>query len=214
LIIERAANFFPNSAWLQARMSSHLIESGMEKGESHERGAERALHYAARAVSLAPRNYEFRLLLAAALEISGDLTGAEAELRIALKLAPNYVNVHWRLANLLLREGKLNQAISEFRLVNEADPNRLITSFTLLWQASDEKIEALSAATGTDAKSQLKLAHFLSQRGQYEAAVKIAHVGCATGWILDTDRKRGSPQLLFMNFQSIDEAVDRLKRMP
>ena len=42
------------------------------------------------------------------------------ELRAALKLAPHLVTVHWRLANLLLREEKLDQAGAEFRLASRS----------------------------------------------------------------------------------------------
>lgn len=45
-----------------------------------------------------------------------------------------------------------------------------------------------------------------------DTAVKIAYMGCATGWILEVDRKRGTPQLFMMNFESIGAAVHRLRR--
>jgi len=173
-IIEATANYFPNSARAQARMASHLIESGVDLTINHERTAERAVYYAARAVKLAPHNYEFRILLAAAKELAGDLTEAETELQAALKLAPHLVTVHWRLANLLLREEKLARAISEFRLVNEADTELLIPTIHLLWQASEGNIEPLNAVVGSDPRSQLTLALFLVQQGQFEPAVKIA----------------------------------------
>ncbi|HKQ91962.1 MAG TPA: tetratricopeptide repeat protein [Blastocatellia bacterium] len=174
-IIEGAANYFPNSAWAQARMASRLIESGVDLSEDHERTAERAVYYSARAVALAPRNYEFRMLLAAAKELSGDLAEAEMELRAALKLAPHQVNVHWRLANLLLREEKLDEAGAEFRLASEADPELLTPTLNLLWQASDGKIETLNAAVGTAPEPQLALAQFLIEREKFEVAVKIAN---------------------------------------
>ena len=148
-VIEGAANYFPNSAWAQSRMASRLIESGVDVSEDHERTAERAVYYAARAVALAPHNYEFRILLSAAKELRGDLAEAEVELRAALKLAPHLVTVHWRLANLLLREEKLDQAGAEFRLASEADPELLTPTLNLLWQASDGKIETLSAAVSS-----------------------------------------------------------------
>ena len=53
------------------------------------------------------------------------------ELRAALKLAPHLVTVHWRLANLLLREEKLDQAGAEFRLASEADPELLTPTLNL-----------------------------------------------------------------------------------
>jgi tetratricopeptide (TPR) repeat protein len=174
-IIEGAANYFPNSAWAQARMASRLIESGVDISENYERTSERAVNYAARAVALAPHNYEFRILLAAAKELRGDLAGAEAELRAAFKLAPHLVTVHWRLANLLLREEKLEQAGAEFRLANEADPELLTPTLNLLWQASDGKVETLSAAVGADPESQMALAQFLVSHEQFEEGVKIAN---------------------------------------
>ncbi len=47
-----------------------------------------------------------------------------------------------------------------------------------------------------------------------DTAVKFAHVGCATGWFIDPDRKRGSPPQLLMHFESISQAVGRLKSVP
>jgi hypothetical protein len=44
-------------------------------------------------------------------------------------------------------------------------------------------------------------------------AVKIAHLGCATGWMLDADRRRGTPQLFMMSFESLGAAVARLRTL-
>ncbi|HEY6400689.1 MAG TPA: hypothetical protein VI479_04730 [Blastocatellia bacterium] len=174
-IIQGAASYFPNSAPAQARMASHLIESSVDISEDHERMAERAVHYAARAVALAPNNYEYRTLLGAARELRGDLAGAEVELRAALKLAPHLMAMHWRLANLLLREEKLDQAIAEFRLANEADGALLIPTLNILWQATDGKIAPLKAAIGGEPRSQLTLAEFLVQQQKFESAAEIAN---------------------------------------
>lgn len=46
-----------------------------------------------------------------------------------------------------------------------------------------------------------------------DTAVKIAHVGCSTGWILQADKKRGTPQLLVMNFESLRQAMTRLRNI-
>src|SRR5215813_14927505 len=81
--IERAAKYFPNSARIQARMASRLIESGVDQAEGYERVVERAVYHASRAVSLSPRNYELRILSAAASEMNGAMDGAESELRAA-----------------------------------------------------------------------------------------------------------------------------------
>jgi tetratricopeptide (TPR) repeat protein len=172
--IEATANYFPNSARAQARVASRLIESKVDITADHDRTVERAGYYAARAVKLAPKNYEFRLLLAAARELGGNSTEAESELRTALNLAPHLVTVHWRLANLLLREEKLDRAISEFRLAIEANPELLMPTLNLLWQGSDGNIEALNSVVGSDPRSKLMLAQFLILQGKFETAVKIA----------------------------------------
>jgi hypothetical protein len=43
-----------------------------------------------------------------------------------------------------------------------------------------------------------------------DTAVKIAYIGCSTGWIKEKDAKRGTPQLFLMNFESIDQSMTRL----
>lgn len=46
-----------------------------------------------------------------------------------------------------------------------------------------------------------------------DTAVKIANLGSATGWILEADKVRGTPQLFLMQFESIRESVSRLRRL-
>lgn len=46
-----------------------------------------------------------------------------------------------------------------------------------------------------------------------DTAVKLASVGCSTGWILEIDRKRRTPQLLVMQYMGIDDALDRVRQM-
>jgi tetratricopeptide (TPR) repeat protein len=171
--IEAAAEYFPNSAWVQARMAARLIESGIDETQSHERAATASVRHAARAVSLAPSNYEFRILLAAARELNGDLAEAEAELRAALALAPHHVEVHWRLANLLLRAEKPDQALDEFRAVAAADQSRLPAVLSLVWQAADGRLDALHSVTGESPKARLALAGFLVQQNRTDDAVAV-----------------------------------------
>jgi hypothetical protein len=162
---------------LQARASARLIEfgpiAGLDSTRGYESAAEGASYYASRAVSLTPQNYEFRMLLAAAREMNGDLEGAEAAMRSAVTLAPQHVNVRWRLANTLARSGKLDQAALELRLLNAADSSRLKPSLDLLWQASEGNVEILSAIAGKDPKSLLILAQYLEQQDHLDVAVDI-----------------------------------------
>jgi len=46
-----------------------------------------------------------------------------------------------------------------------------------------------------------------------DTAVKLATIGCSTGWMLEADGRRGTPQLFIMQFLGIDDAVARVRRM-
>lgn len=52
-----------------------------------------------------------------ALEQNGDLPGAEARYREALRLVPGYIDAHLNLANALVREGRPEEAIAHYRAV-------------------------------------------------------------------------------------------------
>lgn len=171
--IEAAANYFPNSARLQARLTAALVENGIAPGESHEELAARAFTHAASAVRLAPANYEYRLLLAAAAELQGNLADAEAALREAVRLAPNDTNARWQMANLLLRLGKTEESLGEFRTVTTADPSRLPGVCGLIWQAAGADLQALRRAVSDEPRAQLALALFLAEQSQYDAAAQV-----------------------------------------
>ena len=51
----------------------------------------------------------------------------------------------------------------------------LTPTLNLLWQASDGKIETLSAVVSSAPEPQLALAQFLVEREKFEVAVKIAN---------------------------------------
>ncbi len=47
-----------------------------------------------------------------------------------------------------------------------------------------------------------------------DTAVKLATIGCATGWMLDVDRARGTEQIFVITFESVAAAVERLRGRP
>ncbi len=171
--IEAAASYFPNSARLQARLAAALVENGVAAGESHEELAARAFMHATSAVKLAPANYEYHLLLAAAAELQGRLDDAEAALRGAVKLAPNDTNARWQMANLLLRLGKTEESLGEFRTVTNADSSRLPNVCSLIWQAAGADLQALNRVVGDEPQARLMLALFLVEQSQFDAAARV-----------------------------------------
>lgn len=82
-----------------------------------------------------------------------------------------------------------------------------------IWHEQQAASGAVDPSTGGEWRLCESLQRYFLLCICMDTAVKIAHVGCATGWIRDADRKRGTKQLLLMNFEGIDEAVSRLKRL-
>lgn len=171
-VIESAAVYFPNSAKVHARLASQLVESQLDGQQSHEMVADKAFQHAIKAVELAPANFEYRILLSAAAELKGDGDAAETALREAVKLAPNNVNVRWQMANLLLRLGKLEESLPEFRYAAEAYPGWLANTLDLLWRASGGEMPVLERVVGDSAKAKLTFAIFLTEREMFEAAAR------------------------------------------
>lgn len=171
--IESAASYFPNSAKLQARLAAKLVERGAETVESHESLAERAFRHSLRAVQLSPKNHEYRLLLAAAAELRGEMAIAEDSLREAVKLAPSDVHARWQMANLLLREGKIEESLVEFRVVAASDQLRLPIVMSLIWQATKGNFEMLDRTISQEPQARLALARFLAEQAQFDASARV-----------------------------------------
>ena len=165
-LLAAGISLVPNSATLNARLAE--VEMGDE-----DRDILRIEHRATQAVNASPWDYRHRLLLATIQEAGGDRAAAEQSLQEALALAPNHTEVHWRLANLLLREGKLARSVVEFRAANSSDPALLPGTLDLLWRVSAGNLAAIQAVTPRDPKSQLLLAQFLLKQSRASDAITI-----------------------------------------
>lgn len=171
--VESAVSYFPRSARLHARLAAKLVENGSRATESHEAMANRAFQHALQAVQLAPDNYQYRMLLAAASELRGETAMAESSLRESVKLAPSDINVRWQLANLYLRLGKVEDAVREFRVVTAADQIRLPAIMSLIWQATNKDLEMLDRTIGSAPQTRLALARFLLEQAQADASARV-----------------------------------------
>lgn len=172
-MLRDAASYFSDSSGLHARLAARLLEAGVDDSLSYEQAATLAEEHASRAVALAPWSYECRMLLSSAKELKGDLAAAEESARAARRLAPHYTEVHWRLANLLLRMGKLNQSLDEFCQTVAVDPSRLPQTLKLVWNVSDGNLEAMRAVVGNDPALQLGLAQFLLKQSRVTEAADL-----------------------------------------
>jgi len=165
-LLLRGVKYAPNSALVRARLAAAEMLS-------EERDLSVAESDARLAVNIAPWDYNHRMLLASIDEAKGDRSAAEDALNEALKLAPNNTVVHWRLANLLLRQGKLGKSLSEFRTANAARIAFLAPSLDLVWKVSSGNLVALQAITPDDTASKVFLAQFLIQQSRTAEAAGI-----------------------------------------
>jgi hypothetical protein len=157
---------FPDSARLNARYAQAEMLS-------IDRDLEKASLHAQRAVNLSPYHYAYRLLLASAQESKGDSSSAEKTLEKAIQLAPANPETHWQMANVRLRQGKLAEALPEFKLATSTKRGFLPATLDLIWRASGGKTEAVEAVTGDDTQSRIALANFFIKQSRPTEAVKI-----------------------------------------
>lgn len=167
--IVTAANAYPDSFRLQLLLAQAELAEAGDLEESLVR-AETAVN---RAIELSPSNFEARLLLATTRELRGDRTGAEMALKQALVLAPNNLHVRWKLANLLLREARIDEAVPHFRASVAGDIGRLSGMFDLLWEVTGGDASILEAATDPAPASRLHLVSYLFQKQKLDEAAGV-----------------------------------------
>jgi tetratricopeptide (TPR) repeat protein len=165
-LLEIPLERFPNSSRLNARFAENeVVES--------DRDLARAEFHAKRAINLSPYDYRLRLTLASAKEASGDRAAAENALREAIALAPTNGDTQWRMANLLVREGKLAESLDHFKAAIAYDSQLLGASLDLVWRASHGNVDALTEVVGDDQKAKLNLARFLLQQSRVTESVAV-----------------------------------------
>lgn len=165
-LLEIPLERFPNSSRINSRFAQNeVVES--------KRDLARAVLHAQRAINLSPYDYRLRLTLASAKEASGDRAAAEEVMRQALALAPAIGDVRWRMANLLIRRGKLAESLDHFKAAIAYDDELLGTTLDLILRASGGNVDALIDVTGDDPKAKLKLARFLLQQSRVTDAIAV-----------------------------------------
>jgi tetratricopeptide (TPR) repeat protein len=134
---------------------------------------EKALAEFEKAAALSPYNYLFWLDLGRARERNGDQAGAEAALRKAQELAPNYSRVQWALGNALLRQGRNDEAFAEIRKAVSGDATYTNAAAMSAWQILDGDISSVRNAIGESPRSNAALAALLAREKRFDEAFAI-----------------------------------------
>ena len=125
------------------------------------------------AASRSPNNYLLWLDLGRARERNGDQPGAERALRKALELGPNYSRVQWALGNVLLRQGKSDEAFAEIRKALAGDENYTNAAATMAWQIFEGDVAAVRNAIGDSSQANAAFATMLTGQKRFDEAFDI-----------------------------------------
>jgi tetratricopeptide (TPR) repeat protein len=162
---------FPDSARINIRLAEAEMAGAAENG-----GAKSWLFaetVAAAAVNLSPWDYQARRLLATAQELNGKQAEAENSLRAAVKLAPNYVELNWEFANLLVRRGKLDESLPAFRVAARTEAGLLPLAVETVWRSSGGNLNMLKALADGDTELSVAIVKFLIEQKLTPEAVSI-----------------------------------------
>jgi hypothetical protein len=164
--LETATGYFPASARLSARLAEAQISDP-------ERDLAQASREIERATRLSPYDYRLQVVLASVKESQQEMPAAENALRTAALLAPSNIDVRWRLANLLLRRGKITDALVEFRAAVTRDQALMPATLDLVWHVTGGDLTALQSVMPSTQQASITVANFLLKHGQTLEAARL-----------------------------------------
>jgi tetratricopeptide (TPR) repeat protein len=126
-----------------------------------------------RAVALSPRDFRLWTDLGRAQEQAGNMPESEKALRRAVELAPYYSWPRWHLGNFLLRRGRYDEALSELRVVAEADPSKRGSIFDYAWMIYGGDVNAIRGAMGDSPSVRAEFIAYLLGRKRLPEALQI-----------------------------------------
>ena len=124
-------------------------------------------------VALSPYDFRWWFELGRARERNGDAQGAEAALRKSLELAPNYSQVQWTLGNILLREGKSDEAFAQIRQAAEGDPAFANPAILSAWQIFQGDTAQIKNYVGSSVNLRAAFASVLAKEKRFDESLQI-----------------------------------------
>ena len=132
-----------------------------------------ALRQYEQAVRLSPHDYRLWMDLGRAYEEAGDTQKSEQALRHATQLAPAYALPHWYLGNVLLRQGRPEEAFAELRRASDEDPTLRPQAFNMAWHVYNKNTDAVIAAIGRSAPARAQLIEYLIGQKKLDDTLRL-----------------------------------------
>jgi tetratricopeptide (TPR) repeat protein len=159
--------------WAPGDPFAHWTLGALVEKEFSASNLAEAVHEYEIAVTLAPNDYRYWMELGRGLEASGDNAGGERALGRAVELAPAYSLPRWYFGNLLLREGKVDEAFRQLALAGETNPEIRLQVFNLAGQVFGDDVDAIANAVCPSAAMRVNLAIYLAGRQKFVEAMRI-----------------------------------------
>jgi hypothetical protein len=125
------------------------------------------------AVRLSPNDYRYWMEFGRALESSGDRESGEKALRRAVELAPAYSHPRWHFGNLLLREGKYNEAFEQLGHAVESDNEMRRPVFDLAMRVYEGDVNEIAKVACVSPAARLQFANYLVKVDRADDAMRI-----------------------------------------
>ena len=125
------------------------------------------------AVTLSPYDYRYWMELAGGLEATGDQTGSERALRRAIELAPAYAQPRWFFGNVLLRQGKVDEAFVQLATAAQADDQMRPQVLNLAWQVFGGDVDTIARVACPSANLRAQFALYLVSQQRFDDALRM-----------------------------------------
>ena len=121
VLSQEEANDDTHKVWVNVGSQLILVdENGKQINQADLDNSEKLLQ---RAITINPQNQRARLMLAAIYQKKGNTVAAEDQLRLAIEHNPTGPIPHLKLGVLLKNEGKYQQALQQFQIVERTRPH-------------------------------------------------------------------------------------------
>ena len=124
-------------------------------------------------VQLSPNDFRYWDELGRALEAAGNAEGAELALRRSTELAPEYSYPRWHYGNLLLRQGKLEEAFPNLFRAARANQQLWPQVLNLAWQVYDGDVNRIANEACKEPSVRIAFAVYLVGVGKFDDALRL-----------------------------------------